>query len=119
MKDLMINKKELYSKMFLDFYNVCYMEYNDSITRLKILEKLNSKYYITLGFIYEDYEIVCDETNNTSTLINNHGIQCDIYCKIKLSDNSDIIKFYIWKDEFKLFINNIEIDMKEYLKYNA
>lgn len=73
---------------FSDILESTLFEINDSMTREEVYWRTKNmlQEYKFTGDLY-DYNVICGETNNTPSLIDNHGLRAEVFYKTKRSIN--------------------------------
>lgn len=84
-------------------------EYNDEKTRANITKKYDKivKDLVEKTNGVKEYLVVCDETNNTSEVIDNNEFVCDFHFKF---DNESFVRYQLVCKKVDIDISEIMID---------
>jgi hypothetical protein len=92
-----VNVRRLFLKMERYTYDVAryfVSQLNNSYTRTRLLNTLDPKFANVerLGGLY-DYKLICDETNNTTEVIDNNELKLAVLCKPPKAVDYILVKF--------------------------
>lgn len=97
----MVNDKSIEQKMIIDEmsnkisdilkYYACY-EPNNIETRKNIIEKCND---VLKNIPFADFNVVCDESNNTFDVIDNNTIKLDITYRFNKGDKFTVRRYSV------------------------
>ena len=96
----MINDKTIEQKMIIremsdkisDILKYCYYENNNIETRKFITEKCND---VLKDISFADFKVICDESNNTTDIIDRNMFKCDIAFKFNIDDEFTIRRYTV------------------------